>query len=149
MVFNRSWLGPARSRSGGEYRYEGIREKSDKTHSIFGRARVLTLLSFLIMIIIFLSLVVCLGIYTVLAHFSVETGANSKVSLRFHQKRILQSSQPKGSRNVRKIWLLPYPYTCRQKRRQSLQNNLQRHYPWIPNSHALQLGQNWQQDGKN
>ena len=140
MVFNRSWLGPARSRFGGEYRYEGIREKTDTKPSIFGRARVVTLLSFLITIAIFLSLVVCLGIYADLGHFLVEPAANSKVSLGLHQKRIHQSSQPRQSCNVRKIWLLPYPYTCRQKRCQSLQNNLQRHYPRIPDSYALQLG---------
>lgn len=58
MAFNRSWLSPVRSRFGGEYRYEGAREKTDKMPSIFGRARVATLFSLLITIVIFLSLVV-------------------------------------------------------------------------------------------
>ena len=66
MIFNRSWLNPVRSRFGAEYRYEGIREKADKRPSIFGRARVATLVSLLITIVIFLSLVVCLEINQVL-----------------------------------------------------------------------------------
>lgn len=60
MTINQSWLGPIRSRSRGEYRYEGPKEKTDKRPSIFGRARVATLLSLLITTVIFSSLVVCL-----------------------------------------------------------------------------------------
>lgn len=69
MIFNRSWLSPVRSRFGGEYRYEGIRETSDKRPSIIGRARVATLFSLLITIVILLSLVVCLELILVLARF--------------------------------------------------------------------------------
>lgn len=67
MIFNRSWLSPIRSRFGCENRYEGIREKSDKRPSIFGQARIAALFSLLITIFIFLSLVVCLELYLVLA----------------------------------------------------------------------------------
>lgn len=67
MIFDRSWLSPTRSRFGGEHRYEGIREKADKRPTMFGRARVATLFSLLITIVIFLSLVVCLEIPLVLA----------------------------------------------------------------------------------
>ena len=96
-MFNRSWWGPVRSRFGGEYRYEGIREKTDKRTSIFGRARVATLLSFLITIVIFLSLVVCLETYLILTPFPLLNQqpilTQCEVSLRFYQECLSESSK--------------------------------------------------------
>ena len=95
MIFNRSWLGPVRSRFGGDYRYEGIRE-TDKRPSIFGRARVATLLSFVVTVVIFLSLVVRLERHLVSAHSSVGPAANMDTLQSFTQipSRTPISKQP-------------------------------------------------------